>query len=329
MKPVVLLLTLLSGLVFSAGCTPGLFAAPTATATVTPTQTATLTATPTSTQTQTRTPTATITPTPTLTHTPTVTPTATLPANMRWSPPTLVLHASDEQLQGKLSEEQITAMADFLREFIRLAQQQGYTFTTYAQLETTDKPLILIIDRFRWGAYYPTSYPAMPALYAVLDEAGVPCVLAPVTDWTKRFDNYYDTRARIEKQGWQVGTNVDKYTDLSELDWFTIGAYAGTGLVKISDTHKTSAVDAVLVLPYGRGGQTEGMRQFVKENNFWWATHNAQDTVGWVVGTEGGETYDTTAEYAYAGAQEPLAHDDPLESARLTLEKIQERFVSP
>lgn len=262
---------------FSSACTPVVQVAPVAvvedpTAISIPSATSTLipTIAPTATQTS--------------TYTPTVIPTFDV---IRKTPPTLMLHRPSLQFDSLA----------FLKDFVEILKQNHMHVVTYQDIsEEPDitakeegKIFIITIDDISLA--YPMNR-HVREMIEVLREAGYPAVLGVVTETDYPDSETVALLKELAQEGWEIATHTDNHANLGNLEKASaklVYQEVTTSLDKLEET--TGIRPITLVLPEGQ------MVDYM-------ATLENMG-LSWVVGINGGITYDSREEIIYVGREGP------------------------
>lgn len=262
------------------GCQAG----PTATATPIPTALPQQTASPTLTLSPpTGTPSTGATSTP---KGPTATVTAT-PNPIRHTPPTLMLHRRSATFDS----------VQFLKEFIVVLKQHQMHVITYEDIRKDPditwreqgKLIIISID----DLYLP--YPidsGVLEMIAMLKEAGYPAVLGVVTETDYTNAETVDTFRELTALGWEIASHTDRHSNLGMMEK-TSPRYVYTEVQTSVDKIEKAVGQRpyTLILPEG---QMVNDPRFIKRAN-----------IVWIVGINGGVTYDARKTMVYVGREGP------------------------
>ncbi len=249
------------------------------------------------------------TPPPTLepTFTPLLFPTlAASPTPLpvtRQTPMTLMLHRSHAKFDA----------VAFLRDFIALVQQSDLRVVTYRQIAenpamtATEQGRLLIFTIDDIYLRYPIDS-SVREMIALLKEAGYPGVLGIITEGDYAYPETVATLKELTALGWEVASHSDTHRNLRQIQKISPkGIYPEikTSLDKLEKT--LGARPITLILPEGQ--MTQGDQQLKRANLLW------------IVGINGGVTYETTATYYYVGREGPAG------DAATTFAIMQKRFA--
>ena len=246
-------------------------------------------------------PSPTASPLPTLFPSLAASPTA-LPIK-RQTPMTLMLHRSHAKFDA----------VAFLRDFIALAQQSDLRVVTYRQI--AENPAITATEQGRLLIFtiddiylrYPMDS-SVQEMIALLKEAGYPGVVGIITEGDYAYPETVATLKELTALGWEVASHSDTHRNLREIQKISPkGIYPEikTSLDKLEKT--LGARPITLILPEGQ--MTQGDQQLKRANLLW------------IVGINGGVTYETTATYYYVGREGPAG------DAATTFAVMQKRFA--
>lgn len=251
---------------------------------------------PTATLTATATPTLTPLSLPTLAASPTALPIT------RQTPLSLMLHRNNAQFDA----------VAFLRAFIALAQQEQFQVVTYRQISenpvltatSAGKLLIFTIDDLYLR--YPID-PSVREMIALLKEAGFPAVLGIVTESDYAYPETVATLKELTALGWEVASHSDTHRNLREIQKISPKGIYPEIKASLDKLEKALGQRPItLILPEGQ--MTQGDQQLKRAN------------LQWIVGINGGNTYDTDATYYYVGREGPAG------DAAMTLAAMRQRF---
>lgn len=278
-------------LVLAAACTPSLPPAPTS-APPTPTLTQAATAT--------QTPTVTPLPSPTLPATPAASPTP-LPIT-RQTPMTLMLH------RRNTSFDAVTFLADFI-EVVKASNLKVVTYRDISAnpaITATQQGQLFIFTIDDIYLRYPID-PSVLEMIAMLKAAGYPAVLGIVTEGDYAYPETVATLKELSALGWEVASHSDTHRNLREIQKVSpkgIFPEIRASLDKLEQALGQRPI--TLILPEGQ--MTQGDQQLKRAQ------------LQWIVGINGGITYDTDATYYYVGREGPAG------DARNTFDIMRKRF---
>ena len=246
-------------------------------------------------------PTLTLTATSTLlpTDIPTITPTLD---PLRSTPPTIMLHRPSATFDS----------IAFLKDLIAILKQNETQVVTYRDIyndpsiTATAKGKLFIITLDDIYLPYPISSDVMEMI-RLLKEAEYPAVLGIVTD-----TDFIDPQTaaflkELSDSGWEIATHTNKHANLGEMEK-TAPRYVFTEVSTSMDKiEKAIGIRPItLILPEG---QMVNDARFIKRAK-----------VVWVVGINGGITYNSQDELIYVGRESPAG------TAAQTFENMKNRF---
>ncbi len=234
------------------------------------------------------TPTQTLKPTDTLTPTPLATQTMTAtPEPIRHTPPTLMLHRNNSTFDA----------VQFLKDFIILLKQDEMKVITYRDITynpnitATEQGKLFIITIDDIYLRYPID-PSVLEMIAVLRQAGYPAVLAVVTEGYYVDPETVRTLKELSDAGWEIASHTDRHSNLGEMER-TAPRYVFTEVQTSLDKIEKAigVLPHTLILPEG---QMVNDPRFIKRAG-----------IIWIVGINGGITYDSRKEIVYIGREGP------------------------
>lgn len=251
----------------------------------------------------------TVTPPPTLepTSTPILFPTpaassTALPVT-RQTPMTLMLHRSHAKFDA----------VAFLRDFIALVRQSDLRVVNYRQiaenpdLTATEQGRLLIFTIDDIYLRYPMD-PSVREMIALLKEAGYPGVLGIITEDDYAYPETVATLKELTALGWEVASHSDTHCNLRDIQKIAPKGIYPEIKTSLDKLEKTLGLRPItLILPEGQ--MTQGDQQLKRANLLW------------IVGINGGVTYETTATYYYVGREGPSG------DAATTFAIMQQRFA--
>ena len=268
---------ILSLFLFISACTPLAQVAPVP---ALETSTRIPTSTPTSTFTATVLPTA----TPTLISTPTIVPTLD---PIRSTPPTLMLHRPSLQFDSLA----------FLKEFVKILQQNEMKVVTYRdiykspEITATEQGRLFIITIDDISLAYPMDKRVVE-MTDVLQEAGYTAVLGVVTQTDYPYPETVARLKRLSESGWEIASHTDNHANLGQLEKASTQLVYDEVLPSLDKIEKTIGIRPItLVLPEG---QMVNNRETLSNMGLYW-----------VVGINGGITYDSRDKIIYVGREGP------------------------
>jgi peptidoglycan/xylan/chitin deacetylase (PgdA/CDA1 family) len=231
-------------------------------------------------------PSATPTLTPTLAATPTPTITSTLQP-MRRTPPTLMLHRKNISFDS----------VQFLKDFIAVLKQNDMRVITYQQISkspeitATQQGKLFIITIDDIYLRYPID-PSVLEMIALLRQAGYPAVLGVITESNYAYPETVKTLKELSAAGWEIASHTDQHSNLGVMSR-TAPRYVYTEVQTSVDKIQKAigVVTHTLVLPEG---QMVNDPRFIKRAG-----------IVWIVGINGGDTYDSRKDMVYVGREGP------------------------
>jgi len=230
--------------------------------------------------------TASLMPSLTATLTATASVTATLQARRR-TPSTLMLHRSNTTFDS----------VQFLKDFIGLLQQNKVQVITYSQITkhpemtATQQGKLFIISIDDIYLRYPID-PSVLEMIGLLRQAGYPAVLAVITEGNYAYPETVSTLKELSNAGWEIASHTDTHRNLGVMEKTApryVYTEVETSVDKIDNAIGVRPV--TLVLPEG---------QMVNDPRF-----IQRAGILWIVGINGGDTYDSTRKMVYLGREGP------------------------
>ena len=230
--------------------------------------------------------TATVLPTvtPTLISTPTIVPTLN---PIRSTPPTLMLHRPSLQFDSLA----------FLKEFVKILQQNKMKVVTYRDIykspniTATEQGRLFIITIDDISLAYPMDKRVME-MTDVLQEAGYTAVLGVVTQTDYPYPETVARLKRLSDLGWEIASHTDNHANLGKLEKASTQLVYDEVLPSLDKIEKTIGIRPItLVLPEG---QMVNNRETLSNMGLYW-----------VVGINGGVTYDSRDKILYVGREGP------------------------
>ena len=250
---------------------------------------------PTSTPTVMAFPTATSTPASTATLIATLSP-------MRKTPPTLMLHRPSLQFDSLA----------FLKEFINILKQESMKVVTYRDISenpkitATEQGKLFIITIDDISLAYPMNRQVIEMI-EVLQEAGYPAVLGVVTETDYPYAETVTLLKELSDAGWEIASHTDHHANLGKLEKASATLVYQEVSTSLDKIEKTIGIRPItLVLPEGQ------MVDYME-------TLDHMD-LSWVVGINGGLTYDSRDEIIYVG------REGPAKNAEYTYKIMKMRF---
>jgi peptidoglycan/xylan/chitin deacetylase (PgdA/CDA1 family) len=287
MKPVTAVSILL--ILIVSACTPAAQAAPLPATTETPVVAQTPTGTPTLLPT--------IIPSPTFT--PTIIPTFD---PIRSTPPTLMLHRPNAQFDS----------VAFLREFVQILKQNNMKVVTYRDLQenpdltATERSHLFIITIDDILLAYPMNGHVIEMI-GILQEAGYPAVLGVVTQTDYPDPQVVARLKELSDSGWEIASHTDTHANLGKLEKASEKLVTKEVLPSLDKIEKAVGVRPItLVLPEGQMLNDIDILQKMD--------------LQWVVGINGGLSYDSRDAIHYVG------REGPDKNAEYTYKIMKKRF---
>ena len=247
--------------------------------------------------------TSTITALPPQTLTPTSTPTVIPTINpIRRTPPTLMLHRPNLQFDSLA----------LLKDFIKILKQNNMEVVTYRDIyqhpdiTAADQGKLFIITIDDINLAYPTDHRVIEMIQ-LLREAGYPAVLGIVT-----VTEYADpeTVARLKELsdlGWEIASHTDTHANLGKLEKASSKLVYNEVYPSLEKIEKAIGIRPItLILPEG---------QMVNDINILY-----EMKLYWIVGINGGVTYDCRKKIIYVG------REGPAKNAEYTYKIMKSRF---
>jgi peptidoglycan/xylan/chitin deacetylase (PgdA/CDA1 family) len=221
---------------------------------------------------------------PTLVSTPTIVPTLD---PIRKTPPTLMLHRPNLQFDSLA----------FLKEFVNILQQNQMKVVTYRDIyqypdiTATEQEKLFIITIDDISLAYPMGQHVLEMI-KVLREAGYPAVLGVVTQTDYPYPETVAKLKELSDSGWEIASHTDNHANLGKLEKASTKLVYEEVLPSLDKIEKTIGIRPItLVLPEG---------QMV--NNIETISNMG---LYWVVGINGGVTYDSRDKIIYVGREGP------------------------
>ena len=173
-------------------------------------------------------------------------------------------------------------------------------------LTATDQDRLFIITIDDIYLRYPIT-PEILEMVELLKEAGYPAVLGVITESDYVEPATITTLKELSALGWEIASHTDTHNNLLETQGIAPKAIypeIKTSLDKLENAFGLRPI--TLVLPYGQ--MTTGDEQIKRTE------------VQWVVGINGGVTYEMTAAYYYVGRESPDGN------AQETFDAMKRRF---
>jgi peptidoglycan/xylan/chitin deacetylase (PgdA/CDA1 family) len=255
--------------------------------------------TPTSVPTLTFTATALPTFTPSPANTPTVAPTLD---PIRSTPPTLMLHRPNPQFDSLA----------FLKEFVKILKQNEMKVVTYRDITknpditATERGKLFIITIDDISLAYPMD-PYVIEMIEVLRDAGYPAVLGVVTETDYPDAGNVARLKELSEAGWEIASHTDTHANLKNLEKASPKLVYQEVSTSLNKLKKAIGVRPItLILPDGQ--MVDYMSTLDNMN------------LSWVVGINGGITYDSRKKVIYVG------REGPAKNAEYTYKIMKMRF---
>ncbi len=238
-------------------------------------------------------PTSTVTPLPTIT--PTLDP-------IRSTPPTIMLHRPNQAFDS----------LQFLKDLIVILKQGNMKVVTYRDIY--QNPSITAVEQGHLfivtidDIYLP--YPVDPKVLEMINmlrEAGYPAVLGIVTLGDYAYPETVALLKELSEDGWEIATHTNNHDNLGIMESKAPRAVGPEISISMDKLEKAMGLRPItLILPEG---QMVNNAQPIKETG----SH-------WVVGINGGVTYNSQKELIYVG------RESPAKTAEQTYKNMQARF---
>ncbi len=232
--------------------------------------------------------TATASPLPSATLTPEATPTVTgTPDPIRHTPLTLMLHRRNINFDS----------VQFLKDFIALLKQNKMRVVTYEDirkdpgLTLREQGRLFIISIDDLYLRYPIDKSVLEMI-ALLRAAGYPAVLGVVTESDYVDPQTIQTYRELTALGWEIASHTDTHRNLGVMEK-TAPRYVYTEVQTSLDKIEKAVGKRpyTLILPEG---QMVNDPRFIKRAEIFW-----------IVGINGGVTYDSRKTIVYVGREGP------------------------
>jgi len=247
-------------------------------------------------------PTSTITsipPTSTFTPSPTITPTLD---PIRSTPPTIMLHRPNLQFDS----------LQFLKDLIVILQQENMKVITYQDIyqnpavTATEKGNLFIITIDDIYLRYPID-PKVLEMIQILREENFPAVLGVITENDYAYPETVSLLKELVNEGWEIATHTNNHDNLADMQKTAPRAIRPEIILSMDRIEYAIGIRPVtLILPYG---------QMVDD-----AEPLKQAGVYWVIGINGGITYNSQKEIIYVG------RESPAKTAEQTFKNMKARF---
>ena len=227
-------------------------------------------------------------PLPTSTLTPEATPTVTAtPDPIRRTPPTLMLHRRNITFDS----------VQFLKDFIVLLKQNKMHVITYEDIRKDpgitlrEQGRLFIISIDDLYLRYPIDG-SVKEMIALLKAANYPAVLGVVTESDYRDPDTIRTYRELTALGWEIASHTDTHRNLGIMER-TAPRYVYTEVQTSVDKIEQAVGKRpyTLILPEG---QMVNDPRFIKRAE-----------IAWIVGINGGVTYDSRKTTVYVGREGP------------------------
>jgi peptidoglycan/xylan/chitin deacetylase (PgdA/CDA1 family) len=206
---------------------------------------------------------------------------------IRRTPPTLMLHRSSLQFDS----------VAFLKDFIKILQQNNMKVVTYRDIyknpdiTAIERGNLFIITVDDINLAYPMDK-RITDLIDVLQGASYPAVLGIVTE-TDYADPGTVTRLKeLSDAGWEIASHTDYHANLGKLEKASEKLVSKEVLTSLDKIEKAIGIRPItLILPEG---------QMVNDSRILYDLH-----LYWIVGINGGVTYDIRKKIIYVGREGP------------------------
>jgi peptidoglycan/xylan/chitin deacetylase (PgdA/CDA1 family) len=222
--------------------------------------------------------------TSTFTITPTVVPTLN---PIRNTPPTLMLHRPNLQFDS----------VAFLKEFIKVLKGNNLKVVTYRDIyenpnvTATEQGKLFIITIDDIYLAYPMDHHIIEMI-EILQDAGYPAVLGVVTETDYPYPDTVAHLKVLSDLGWEIGSHTDSHANLEKLERASSSLVYKEVSTSLDKLNKAIGIRPItLILP---DGQMVNYRATLGNMN-----------LHWVVGINGGITYDSRDEIIYVGREGP------------------------
>lgn len=258
-------------------------------------------------------PTATFISVPTMTFTPTIWPTSTVAPTstptiiptldpIRRTPPTLMLHRPSLQFDSLA----------FLKDFIKVLKRNNMRVVTYTDISknphitATEQGKLFIITIDDISLAYPMNRQVIEMI-ELLREVGYPAVLGVVTETDYPYPETVALLKELSQSGWEIASHTDHHANLGKLEKASARLVFQEVSTSLEKLEKTIGIRPItLVLPEGQ--MVDYMETLENMN------------LSWVVGINGGVTYDSWDEIIYVG------REGPAKNAEYTFRIMKMRF---
>lgn len=185
----------------------------------------------------------------------------------------------------------------FLKDFVIVLKQNKMHVITYRDITNnpnitaTEQGRLFIISIDDIYLRYPID-PSVLQMIAVLRQVGYPAVLAVITESDYAYPETVKTLTELSDAGWEIASHTDRHSNLGEMEK-TAPRYVYTE-VQTSVDKIEKAIGArpyTLILP---DGQMVNDPRFIKRAG-----------IIWIVGINGGKTYDSRKDMVYVGRDGP------------------------
>lgn len=238
-------------------------------------------------------------PTSTITPLPTITPTL---EPIRSTPPTIMLHRPNQAFNS----------LQFLKDLIVILKQENMKVVTYRgiyqepSITATQKGYLFIVTIDDIYLPYPVD-PKVLEMIDVLREAGYQAVLGIVTQGDYAYPETVELLKELSNEGWEIATHTNNHDNLGNMERKAPRAVSPEISISMDKIEKAIGIRPItLILPYG---QMVNDSRPIKEAGIYW-----------VVGINGGVTYDSWKELIYVG------RESPAKTAEQTYKNMKARF---
>jgi peptidoglycan/xylan/chitin deacetylase (PgdA/CDA1 family) len=200
----------------------------------------------------------------------------------------------------------------FLKEFIKILKQEDMRVVTYRDISAnpyitaTEQGKLFIITIDDISLAYPMNRQVIEMI-DVLREAGYPAVLGVVTETDCPNAETVTLLKELSEAGWEIASHTDRHANLGKLEKASATLVYQEVSTSLDKIEKTVGIRPItLVLPEG---QMVDYMETIDHMN-----------LCWVVGINGGVTYDSRDEIIYVG------REGPAKNAEYTYKIMKMRF---
>jgi len=185
----------------------------------------------------------------------------------------------------------------FLKDFILILKQNKMRVITYEdirknpEITSREQGKLFIISIDDLYLRYPID-PSVLEMIALLRQAGYPAVLGVVTESDYAYPETVKTYRELSAAGWEIASHTDRHSNLGVMER-TAPRYVYTEVqTSVDKIQKAVGVRPyTLILP---DGQMVNDPRFIKRAG-----------IVWIVGINGGNTYDSRKDMVYVGREGP------------------------